>query len=164
MLKSVQYDNTPTIVIHPEDNLKDTTDDSTYTIFKFEDEFLQPPEPQINNHRDEEEEKEDLPETTPVTLPVVSPTKNITTATLSTRKGKSSRINIAVSVPLPIPAKLSSVNRPSWADFYDSDDAATKEFIQPHELAAKTYQEYFLQTGYELDVPTSQSTRIKSYI
>jgi len=80
------------------------------------------------------------------------------------RKSPKPRKHLAASVPVAIPVRLSSINRPTWTDYYDDSDEESKQFVEPHELAAKTYREYYLKTGFELDVPTSQTKRIKSFI
>eukprot|EP01125_Pyxidicula_operculata_P020704 TRINITY_DN771_c0_g1_i1.p1 TRINITY_DN771_c0_g1~~TRINITY_DN771_c0_g1_i1.p1 ORF type:complete len:139 (-),score=28.08 TRINITY_DN771_c0_g1_i1:102-518(-) len=62
----------------------------------------------------------------------------------------SNRVTLARSVPVEIPARLSSNQ---WADYVDDDsnDDSSKQKI--HELAAKTYQDYYLKKGFDLDVP-----------
>eukprot|EP01126_Amoeba_proteus_P044199 TRINITY_DN4899_c0_g1_i3.p1 TRINITY_DN4899_c0_g1~~TRINITY_DN4899_c0_g1_i3.p1 ORF type:complete len:173 (-),score=17.34 TRINITY_DN4899_c0_g1_i3:101-619(-) len=59
---------------------------------------------------------------------------------------------LASSVPVTIPSKIKN----QYSHIYFDDDTSRSEFIKPHELAAKTYQEVYLKTGLAWDVPAKK--------
>lgn len=69
------------------------------------------------------------------------------------------------SLPVNVPRMTQSWQaNPTWsfADTVGEDDAG---FVQPHEMAARTYKEITLQTGIDfVSRPRSQSKRMEAYM
>jgi hypothetical protein len=90
---------------------------------------------------------------------------------------KEVKFPVACSVPVDIPLRRmatwqTTVRRESsrkdtsslqLINLSDDDDDGDQNFQKPHELAAKTYQEYYLRDGLELDVPVRKA-HIKTYL
>jgi len=148
----------------------DSIEENYGILFEFEEELGNPPNKSKYISEIEEGTEPEvlplLPPPLPQTLQPPTQQPHTPSQAINNRKAlKPHKKHVAASVPVAIPARLSSVNRPTWTDYYDdSDEEESKQFVEPHELAAKTYHEHYLKTGFELDVPTSQTKRIKSFI
>eukprot|EP01127_Copromyxa_protea_P014689 TRINITY_DN4143_c0_g1_i1.p1 TRINITY_DN4143_c0_g1~~TRINITY_DN4143_c0_g1_i1.p1 ORF type:complete len:147 (-),score=38.36 TRINITY_DN4143_c0_g1_i1:320-760(-) len=60
---------------------------------------------------------------------------------------------LSQSVPVRVPPRLATSVQKAAMFYDDDDDEDDVKFEKPHELAAKTYQEQYIKTGLEWDVP-----------
>jgi len=97
-----------------------------------------------------------LPQSNLANSPPLLPKKKANTADFAIpQKALSNKQNdfrLAQSLPVNIPSAL--LGKPDW----EEDD----EFIKPHELAAKTYNEQYLKVGLEWDFPSRPRTTATS--
>lgn len=70
------------------------------------------------------------------------------------------------SLPVNVPRMAQTWQaNPTWTMAHEADDDAQAAFEKPHEMAAKTYKETFLETGIsDFNRPRSHSKRLQANI
>jgi len=69
---------------------------------------------------------------------------------------------LASSLPMNIASKMRQWRPTLRGTEYPVDDDV-EDFVQPHEKAAQTYQEYYIHTGLRLETPSSKEKGLKAH-